>query len=67
MWEKGAGRAGESNRGKMGTMVIEQKFKKGKKGKWSDFFACTCPVFPMPFIEKTVFTQLHILASFVID
>ena len=29
------------------------------------FFACSCPVFPAPFIEEAVFAPLQILASFV--
>ena len=28
---------------------------------------CSCPVFPAPLIEETVFSPLCILASFVID
>ena len=28
---------------------------------------CSCPVFPAPLIEETVFCPLYILASFVID
>ena len=31
------------------------------------FFTCSCPVFPAPLIEETVFSPLYILASFVID
>ena len=31
----------------------------------SFFFTCSCPVFPAPFIEETVFAPLFILASFV--
>ena len=30
-------------------------------------FTCSCPVFPALLIEKTVFSLLHILVSFVID
>ena len=29
------------------------------------FFACSCPVFPAPFIEESVFDPLYVLASFV--
>ena len=29
------------------------------------FFACTCPVFPTPLIEETVFAPLYAVASFV--
>ena len=28
---------------------------------------CSCPVFPAPLIEETVFSPLYILASFIID
>ena len=31
------------------------------------FFACSCPVFPAPFIEETIFSLLYIFASFVKD
>ena len=31
------------------------------------FFCCNCPVFPAPLIEETVFSPLHILASFITD
>ena len=30
-------------------------------------FTCSCPVFPVPLIEKPVFSLLYILASLVID
>ena len=30
-------------------------------------FTCSCPVFPAPLIEETVFSPLYILASFAID
>ena len=30
-------------------------------------FTYSCPVFPAPLIEKTVFSPLYILASFVKD
>ena len=29
------------------------------------FWTCSCPVFPVPFIEEAVFVPLYILASFV--
>ena len=29
--------------------------------------SCSCPVFPAPLTEETVFSPLYILASFVID
>ena len=29
------------------------------------FFTCSCPVFPVPFIEEALFSPLYILASFV--
>ena len=36
---------------------------------WSSFFffffACTCPVFPTPLIEETVFAPLYAVATFV--
>ena len=31
------------------------------------FFICSCPVFLAPLIEKTVFSQFCVLASFVIN
>ena len=31
------------------------------------FFSCSCPVFPAPFIEETIFPPLYSLASFVVD
>ena len=31
------------------------------------FFTCNCPVFPAPFLEKTVFSPFYSLVSFVID
>ena len=31
------------------------------------YFTCSCPVFPAPLNEETIFSPLHILASFVID
>ena len=31
------------------------------------FFACSCPVFPAPFIEEIIFSLLYIFASFVKD
>ena len=31
------------------------------------FFTCSCPVFPAPFIEETIFSPLYIFASFVKD
>ena len=31
------------------------------------FFTCSCPVFPAPFVEETVFPTISSLASFVID
>ena len=30
-------------------------------------FACSCPLFPTPFVEEVVFFPLYILASFVVD
>ena len=30
-------------------------------------FTCSCPVFPTPLIEETVFSPPYILAFFVID
>ena len=30
-------------------------------------FACSCPVFPAPFAEKTIFSPSHILSCFVKD
>ena len=30
-------------------------------------FACGCPVFPIPFIEDTIFCLLYILGSFVVN
>ena len=30
-------------------------------------YTCSCPVFPAPFIEMTVFSLLYSLASFVED
>ena len=35
--------------------------------KHSNFhsFTCSCPVFPAPFIEESVFAALYILSSFV--
>ena len=30
------------------------------------FFTCSCPVFPAPLMEETIFSPLYILASFVI-
>ena len=30
-------------------------------------FTCSCPVFPVPFIEDTVFSPLYTFASTVID
>ena len=30
-------------------------------------FQCSCPVFPAPLIEETIFSSLYILASFVKD
>ena len=32
-----------------------------------DYFACSCRVFPTPFIEEAFFPPLHILGSFAID
>ena len=32
-----------------------------------DSSACTCPVFPIPFIENSVYSPLYILASFFVD
>ena len=31
------------------------------------FFTCSCPFFPAPFIEETVFPPLYSFASFVVD
>ena len=31
------------------------------------FFACSCPVFPEPLNEETIFSSLYILVSFVKD
>ena len=31
------------------------------------FFTCSCPVFPAPFVEETVFPPLYSLASLVVD
>ena len=36
-------------------------------GKEFHSFTCSCPIFPAPFIEETVFSRLCLLASFVID
>ena len=35
--------------------------------RWPSFMfsACICPIFPTPFIEKTVFSPLYMLASSV--
>ena len=30
-------------------------------------FTCSCPVFPAPLIEETIFSPLYVLASFAID
>ena len=30
-------------------------------------FTCSCPVFPAPLIEETIFSSLYIIASFVKD
>ena len=30
-------------------------------------FYVSCPVFPVPFVEETIFPPLYVLASFVID
>ena len=30
-------------------------------------FACSCQVFPTPFIEEADFSSLHSLASFLVD
>ena len=31
------------------------------------FFYLSCPVFPVPVIEETVFSSLYIIASFIVD
>ena len=31
------------------------------------WFACSCPTFPTPLAEETVFSPMYILASYVID
>ena len=33
----------------------------------SHYFTCSCPVFPAPLIEETVFSPLFIFVSFIID
>ena len=38
-----------------------------KRSMFIFFLTCSCPVSPVPFIEETVFSPLHSLASFVID
>ena len=32
-----------------------------------DYFACSCLIFPTPFIEEAFFSPFYILASFAID
>ena len=36
-------------------------------GSVSRFFACGCPLFPAPFVEKTIIPPLYYLCSFVKD
>ena len=33
----------------------------------SFFFTCSCPVFPTPSNEETIFPPLYSLASFIVD
>ena len=36
--------------------------------QWSfHFFACGCPVFPIPLIEETILSSLYVFCSFVIN
>ena len=47
------------------TDATQQQQQHGVR-KCSNFiFTCSCPVFPAPFIEETIFAPLRILASFV--
>ena len=38
-----------------------------RKVVWFHSFACSCAVFPMLFIEETVFSSLYVLGSFVVN
>ena len=47
---------------------LESAFLYGvRKVVWSHSFACSCPVFPTPFIEETVFSSLYVLGSFAVN
>ena len=57
----------ESWRAACKSIKLEHTFIPHEKVVQFDSFACSCPVFPAPLVEETVFPPLYILAYFIRD